>query len=160
MRIVVTQLLISIACLFVILACPRALSGQTQTNKAGQAEQELTTLAHDECEAVLENHASVLDRILAAEFIMHTVDGHLVPKAQMGPYLRAALPPSIAGLCEIRDLTIKVSGHKATTEGRMRVRASAADGSEVPLQFHFNQKLVKRQRRWQATYIEFSLDQP
>lgn len=151
-----------VVCLLLILPGLSAL-GQTPqgvTDKHRRDEQELAELVRAECEAMLENRQSVLERILADEFIMHTVDGHLVPKAQFQQYLRAALPPSIVGLCEIRDLTLKVSGHKATTAGRMKIRASAADGTEVPLQFHFNQNLVKRQRRWQATYVEFSLDRP
>lgn len=151
-------------CLLFILACAPLAHGQTMAHKStGQteAEQELTQLVRDECEAVLENHAAVLDRILAAEFQMHTVDGHIVAKPQMGPYLRAALPPSIAGLCEVRALVIKVEGRKATTGGQMWLRASLADGTEQPLQFQFEQRLVRRAHRWQATRIEFRLpDQP
>ncbi len=154
--------MLRVACLLLILSGLSAPGQMPQDNpdKHSRDEQELATLVRAECEGMLENHEAVLDRILADEFIMHTVDGHLVPKTQFQRYLRAALPPSIAGLCEIRDLTIKVSGHKATTEGRMRIRASAADGTEVPLQFRFNQKLLRRQDRWQATYVEFRLDQP
>ncbi len=152
------------ACLIFILASAPLLRGQPplpKLTKQTEAEQELTQLVRAECEAVLENHAPVLDRILAAEFQMHTVDGHIVPKPQMGPYLRAALPQNIAGLCEVRDLVIKVAGRKATTTGQMWLRASLADGTEQPLQFKFNQQLVKRQHRWQATYIEFTLpDRP
>src|SRR5918911_794254 len=143
------------ACLSLIILSLGA-SGQTPQSGPGEYardEQELTRLVHEECEGVLENHAAELDRILADEFQMHTVDGHTVPKAQFRQYLRAQLPPSIKGLCEIHDLNIKVSGHKATTEGRMRVRAQAIDGTAVPLQFKFRQRLVRRAHRWQATYI-------
>lgn len=153
---------LKIACL---LIAPLCLVAPGQTPHAGPGkydrdEQELAQLVQEECEGVLENHAAELDRILADEFQMHTVDGHTVPKAQFRQYLRAQLPPSIKGLCEIRDLDIKVSGHKATTEGRMRLQAQAIDGTAVPLQFKFRQSLVWRAHRWQATAIQFSLDQP
>ena len=151
-----------VACLLIVVLVNGAV-GQTRqqvVNKPDGNEQELAALVRAECEGVLENHQAVLDRVWADEFLMHTVDGHRVPKAQAGPYLRAALPPSIAGLCEIRDLVIKVRGRKATTVGRMGLKAMAADGSEVPLQFRFSQNLVWRQHRWQATYLEFSPDQP
>src|SRR2546421_9788833 len=125
-----------VACSLVLLCL--TVPGQTaQPNPGKHAsdEQELTQLVHEECEGVLENHAAALNRILADEFQMHTVDGHIVPKAQFQPYLRAQLPPSIKGLCAIHDLNIKVSGHKATTAGRMQVKAEAIDGTAVPLQF-------------------------
>jgi len=131
-----------------------------QSHKEDQDRQELTRLINDECEAVLENHTSVLERIWAAEFQMHTVDNKTTPRAQARAYLRTALPQSISGLCEISDLMIDVNGRKATMSGRMKVRATGADGTDMPVQFGFTQKLVKRNGRWQAVFLDFSYVKP
>jgi hypothetical protein len=125
-------------------------------DKHADDRQELTQLIREECEGVLENHAAALDRIWAAEFEMRTVDGTITPKAQARAYLRAALPQNIAGVCEIDDLTIKLDGHKATTEGRMMIRATNVDGTPQPKRFRFTQRLVKRAGRWQALRLDFS----
>ena len=125
-------------------------------DKQADDRQELTQLVHEECEGVLENHATALDRIWAAEFEMRTVDGTVTPKAQARAFLRAALPQSIAGVCEIDDLTIKINGRKATTEGRMMLRATTVDGTPQPRRFRFTQRLVKRDGRWQALRLDFS----
>src|SRR5205085_10783913 len=109
---------------------------------------------------VLENHTSVLERIWAEEFQMHTVDNKTTPRAQARAYLRTALPQSISGLCEISDLNISVSGRKATMTGRMRMRATGADGTATPRQFSFSQKLIKRAGRWQAVFLDFSYVMP
>lgn|GEM_PF-6576929 len=147
-----------ICCCALALLCSLSLSIQAgnEPRKDDEDRQELTRLVHDECEGVLENHAAVLDRIWAAEFQMKTVDGTVTPKAQARAFLRAALPQSIAGLCEIDDLTIKINGKKATTEGRMMLRATNVDGTPEPKRFRFTQRLVKRAGRWQALRLDFS----
>ena len=91
---------------------------------------------------------------------MHTVDNKTTPRAQARAYLRTALPQSISGLCEISDLMIDVNGRKATMSGRMKVRATGADGTDMPVQFGFTQKLVKRNGRWQAVFLDFSYVKP
>jgi len=142
--------------LCVLPARPTAGAGQ----KADQGRQELTRLVNDECEAILENRTAVLERIWAAEFQMHTVDNKTTPRAQARVYLRTALPQSISGLCEISDLNINMHGRKATMTGRMKVNATAPDGTSAPVQFGFTQKLVKRSGRWQATFLDFSYVKP
>ena len=44
--------------------------------------------------------------------------------------------------------------------GRMRVKATGADGTATPLQFSFSQKLIKRAGRWQAVFLDFSYGTP
>jgi hypothetical protein len=150
-------------CLLLILLSLCVLPARTATGQGAKDDsdrQELTRLVSDECEAVLENHAAVLARIWAAEFQMHTVDNKTTPRNEARAYLRTALPQSISGLCEISDLNINVHGRKATMTGRMKVNATATDGTSAPVQFGFNQKLVKRNGRWQATFLDFSYVKP
>ncbi|HEV2800614.1 MAG TPA: nuclear transport factor 2 family protein [Pyrinomonadaceae bacterium] len=132
-------------------------SQQTDREKAVQ---ELKELTFDECEAVLENHTATLERIWAAEFLMHTADGRTTPKAQARAYLRTALPQSISGLCTIEYREIKVSRGKAEMSGRMNINATAPDGTFQPVRYRFNQRLVKRDDRWQVVFLEFSPDAP
>ena len=117
-------------------------------------------MTFNECEAVLENHAATLDRIWADEFTMHTADGKTTPKAGARAYLRTALPQSISGVCAIAYQEITVSGGKAQMSGRMKVSATALDGTFQPVQFRFCQGLVKRGGRWQVVFLEFSPDAP
>ena len=131
-------------------------SAPAASDKHADDRAELTALVHEECEGVLENHAATLERIWADEFQMHTVDGRVTPKAQARAYLRAALPQSIAGVCEIDDLSIKIDGKRATTEGRMMLRATNIEGQPEPKRFRFTQRLVKRDGRWQALRLDFS----
>ena len=132
------------------------LSAPAASDKHADDRAELTALVHEECEGVLENHAATLDHIWADEFQMRTVDGVVTPKARARAFLRAALPQSIAGVCEIDDLTIKIDGKRATTEGRMMIRATSIDGTPEPKRFRFTQRLVKREGRWQALRLDFS----
>ncbi|HEX8069044.1 MAG TPA: nuclear transport factor 2 family protein [Pyrinomonadaceae bacterium] len=147
-----------VAAFGLLLACNLAAAAQTPA--PSQAEQELTRLVYEECEGVLENHEATLARIWAEEFIMHTTDGRTTPKRDARAYLITALPQKIIGLCEIKDLKIKVSGRKATTEGRMRLRGMDLTLAEAPVQYKFSQRLVRRDGRWQVTYLDFGLDQP
>jgi hypothetical protein len=154
--------MLKFACLLLV-ALNLTLAAQTAREQPAQQsrdEQELTRLVQEECEGVLENHAAALDRIWADEFVMLTSDGVTTPKARARAYLLTALPEKIAGLCEIKDLKIKINGRKATTEGRMSLRAMDLQLDIVPLDFKFSQKLVWRDRRWQATYLVFSRDKP
>ncbi|MDQ1591648.1 MAG: hypothetical protein QOG71_2275 [Pyrinomonadaceae bacterium] len=148
------------ACLMLLSCCvsvPRAQeTPASPAARQSKAERELRELAFDECEAVLENHTATLDRIWADEFLMHTADGRTTPKAQARAYLRTALPQSISGVCAVEVLEIKISGGKARMSGRMRVDATAADGTSQPVQYRFGQRLVKRGGRWQVVFLEFS----
>jgi ketosteroid isomerase-like protein len=153
--------MIKIACLLLILSGPSVLRGQTPagpTGKQSKAEQELKELTFNECEAVLENHTATLDRIWADDFLMRTADGKKTPKAGARAYLRTALPQSISGVCAIEYLEIKVSGGRASMSGRMRVNATALDGTSKPVQYRFGQRVVKRDGRWQVVFLEFSPD--
>ena len=153
-----------LACLLLVLLCqtpaPRAQTTTERPDSSNGDVQELTAIVHEECEGVLENHAAALERIWAKEFRMRVVDGTVLDRTQARPYLRAALPQSVAGLCEISDLAIRVTGRKATTTGRMMIKSSAADGTDTPIQFRFNQRLVRRDGRWQAVLLEFSYVTP
>jgi ketosteroid isomerase-like protein len=144
--------------MFSASSVPRGQTPVAPVSKQNKAEQELKELTFDECEAVLENHTATLDRIWADEFLMHTADGKTTPKAGAGAYLRTALPQSISGVCAIEYLEIKVSGGKANMSGRMRVSATALDGTSMPVQYRFGQRLVKRAGRWQVVFLEFSPD--
>lgn len=126
--------------------------------KQNKVEQELKELTFNECEAVLENHTATLDRIWADDFIMHTADGVTTPKAGARAYLRTALPQSISGVCVIEYQKIKVSGDKAEMSGRMRVSATALDGTFQPVQYRFGQRLIKRSGSWQVVFLEFGFD--
>ena len=153
--------MLKVACLVFILSVSSLLQGQTPVQpvtKQNKVEQELKELTFNECEAVLENHTATLERIWADDFLLHTVDGKTTPKAQARAYLRTALPQSISGVCEINDLSIKVSGNKARMTGRMRVNATGLDGTFKPVQYRFGQRLVKREGRWQVVFLEFSPD--
>ena len=155
--------MLKVSCLLLILFSLCVLPARLtvgQSHREDQDRQELTQLINDECEAVLENHTSVLARIWAAEFQMHTVDNKTTPRTEARAYLRTALPQSISGLCEISDLVLDVTGRKATMTGRMKVRATGVDGTDMPVQFDFSQKLVKRSGRWQATFLDFSYVKP
>ena len=155
--------MLKLSCLLLVLSSLCVLSVRPtvgQSHREDQDRQELTRLVSDECEAVLENHTPVLERIWATEFQMHTVDNKTTPRAEARAYLRTALPQSISGLCEISDLVINVNGRKATMTGRMKVNATGVDGTSAPVQFGFNQKLVKRSGHWQATFLDFSYVKP
>ena len=149
------------ACLILILSVSSLSQVQTPVQpitKQNKAEQELKELTFNECEAVLENHKATLDRIWADDFLMHTADGKTTPKAGARAYLRTALPQSISGVCAIEYQEIKVSGGKANMSGRMRVSATALDGTFKPVQYRFGQRLVKRRGSWQVVFLEFSPD--
>lgn len=126
--------------------------------RQNKTEQELKELTFNECEAVLENHTATLDRIWADDFTMHTADGKTTLKAGARAYLRTALPQSISGICAIEYEQIKVSGNKAQMSGRMRISATALDGTFQPVQYRFGQRLVKRDGNWQVVFLEFSFD--
>jgi hypothetical protein len=149
------------ACLSLILSVA-SLAQTPVPAGAGRnkAEQELKELTFNECEAVLENHTATLDRIWADEFLMHTADGKTTPKAGARAYLRTALPQSISGVCAIEYTELKASGGKAQMSGRMRISATAMDGTFKPVQYRFSQRLVKRAGRWQVVFLEFSPDAP
>ncbi len=149
------------ACLMLILSGASLSQIQTPVQpvtKQNKTEQELKELTFNECEAVLENHTATLDRIWADEFTMHTADGKTTPKAGARAYLRTALPQSISGVCAIEYIEFKISGGKAQMSGRMRVSATALDGTFQPVQYRFGQRLVKRAGRWQVVFLEFSPD--
>jgi hypothetical protein len=151
------------ACLLLILSCTSLSQVQMfmqPSAKQTKAEQELKELTFNECEAVLENHTMTLDRIWADEFIMRTADGKTTPKAAARDYLRTALPRSISGVCAIEAVEIKVSGGKAKMSGRMKISATDLDDTFKPVQYRFNQRLVKRAGRWQVVFLEFSPDVP
>ena len=155
--------MLKVACLLLILSGASLSQVQTPVppaTKRDKAEQELKELTFNECEAVLENHTATLDRIWAEEFTMHTADGKTTPKAGARAYLRTALPQSISGVCTIEAIEIKVSGGKAQMSGRMKVSATALDGTFKPVQYRFGQRLVKRAGRWQVVFLEFSPDTP
>ena len=153
------------ACLLLIFSAPSlsqvrapAAPPPPPVAKQNRAEQELKELTFNECEAVLENHTATLDRIWAADFLLRTADGRTTPKAQARAYLRTALPQSISGVCAIEYREIKVSGGKANMSGRMRISATALDGTARPVQYRFVQRLVKRGGDWQVVFLEFSAD--
>ena len=155
--------MLRLACLLLMLLSQPAPRVQTAGERPGPGsrdEQELTSIVHEECEGVLENHAAALERIWAKEFRMRVVDGTVLDRTQARGYLRAALPQSVAGLCEINELAIRVTGRKATTTGRMLIKSSAVDGTDTPIQFRFKQQLVRRDGRWQAVLLEFSYVTP
>ena len=149
------------ACLIFILYGASLAQIQTPAPPAAKPDkevQELKELTFNECEAVLENHTAALDRIWADDFLMHTADDKTTPKAGARAYLRTALPQSISGLCTIEYTEIKVSGGKAKMSGRMRVGATALDGTFKPVQYRFGQRLVKRRGSWQVVFLEFGFD--
>ncbi|HJR09250.1 MAG TPA: nuclear transport factor 2 family protein [Pyrinomonadaceae bacterium] len=150
-----------VACLIFILYVVVPAQSQTHAPRAAKPDkkvQELKELTFNECEAVLENHTAALDRIWADDFLMHSADDKTTPKAGARAYLRTALPQSISGLCEIEYTEIKVSGGKAKMSGRMRVSATALDGTFKPVKYRFGQRLVKRRGSWQVVFLEFGFD--
>jgi hypothetical protein len=149
------------ACLIFILYGASLAQTQTPAERVAKSNrdvQELKELTFNECEAVLENHTAALDRIWADDFLMHTADDKTTPKAGARAYLRTALPQSISGVCAIEYTEIKVSGGKARMSGRMRISATALDGTFKPVRYRFGQRLVKRRGSWQVVFLEFGFD--
>jgi ketosteroid isomerase-like protein len=128
--------------------------------RISRAEQELMQLEKEWSAAYLKHDISVIDRILADEFV--GIDGRAVMtnKAQELDDAKAPKPgepePTFLVLDEtISDMKVRVYGNVSVVNGRSIERVKVR-GEEMTIQYRRTTVWVKRQGRWQCVSFHAS----
>jgi ketosteroid isomerase-like protein len=115
--------------------------------------QSLTDLEHEWTVANINADKKKLDRILADDYVGTSADGKPQGKAE---YLRTATRDEAIQRWEFEDLKLSLKGDRATLTGIIRLEVKNEQGENQNLAFHFTDKFVWRDGRWQATGSEVS----
>jgi ketosteroid isomerase-like protein len=115
--------------------------------------QSLTDLEHEWTVANINADKKKLDRILADDYVGTSADGKPQGKAE---YLRTATRDEAIQRWEFEDLKLSLKGDRATLRGIIRLEVKNQQGENQNLAFHFTDKFVWRDGRWQATGSEVS----
>jgi ketosteroid isomerase-like protein len=115
--------------------------------------QSLTDLEHEWTVANINADKKKLDRILADDYVGTSADGKPQGKAE---YLRTATRDEAIQRWEFEDLKLSLKGDRATLIGIIRLDVKNQQGENQNLAFHFTDKFVWRDGRWQATGSEVS----
>lgn len=119
----------------------------------GEVLQSLTDLEHEWTVANINADKKKLDRILADDYVGTSADGKPQGKAE---YLRTATRDEAIQRWEFEDLKLSLKGDRATLNGIIRLEVKNEQGENQNLAFHFTDKFVWRDGRWQATGSEVS----
>lgn len=123
-------------------------SGQTNGKRA-KLEQELMQMERDWSAAFLSHDVSVVDRILADDFIGTDGRGIMTNKAQELEDARAETPNRKVLSEAIDDMKVRVYGDTAIVNGRTTEKVQAG-GKEFVVQYRRTDVFVKRSGRWQC----------
>jgi ketosteroid isomerase-like protein len=127
----------------------------TTSPPADEAEvlQALTDLEHEWTVANINADKKKLDRILADDYVGTSADGKSQGKAE---YLRTATRDEAIQRWEFENLKLSLKGDRATLTGIIMLDVKNEQGQNQNLAFHFTDKFVWRDGRWQATGSEVS----
>ncbi len=120
-------------------------SGQTTT----KLEQELMQMEHDWSAAYLSHDISVVDRILADDFIGTDGRGIMTDKKQELEDARSENPNRKVLSEAIDDLKVRIYGDTAVVNGRTTEKIQSG-GKEFVVQYRRTDVFVKRNGRWQC----------
>jgi ketosteroid isomerase-like protein len=123
-------------------------SGQTNGNRA-RLEQELMRAERDWSAAFLSHDVSVVDRILADDFIGTDGRGIMTDKRQELEDARAETPDRKVLSEAIDDMKVRVYGDTAIVNGRATEKVQAG-GKEFVVRYRRTDVFVKRGGRWQC----------
>lgn len=114
----------------------------------GEAEvlSDLTDLEHEWTVANINADKKKLDRILADDYVGSSVEGTSQGKAE---YLRTIERDTTIQKWEFEDLKVSLNGDRASLTGVIRLQIN-----DQPVAYHFTDKFVWRDGRWQATGSE------
>jgi len=107
----------------------------------GKAEQELTRVERNWCNADVKNDAAALSAILADDFTDVNLEGKVTSKAQS----IADLKTDKTTACDVDMLHIHVYGDTAIVVGRATVKSATYNG-----QYMYTDVYVRRNGQWQA----------
>ncbi|HST19853.1 MAG TPA: nuclear transport factor 2 family protein [Blastocatellia bacterium] len=123
-------------------------SGQT-TAKQMKIERELMQMEHDWSAAYLSHDVSVIDRILADDFIGTDGRGIMTDKKQELEDARSENPNRKVLSEAIDDMKVRIYGDTAIVNGRTTEKIQAG-GKELVIQYRRTDVFVKRNGRWQC----------
>lgn len=106
----------------------------------------LTTLEHDWTAANINADKQALDRILADDFVGSGPDGKATGKAE---YIKTIERDTVTQTWDFDELKLSLSGPRATLSGIVKYQLR-----DEELSFHFVDKFVWRDGRWQAVASE------
>ena len=122
--------------------------GQT-TAKQAKVERELMQMEHDWSAAYLSHDVSVVDRILADDFIGTDGRGIMTDKEQEMEDARSENPNRKVLSEAIDDLKVRIYGDTAVVNGRTTEKIQAGS-KELVIQYRRTDVFVKRNARWQC----------
>ena len=117
----------------------------------GEVLRDLTDLEHEWTVANINADKKKLDRILADDYVGKSADGKPQGKAE---YLRTATRDEAIQRWNFEDLKLSLKADRATLNGTIRLEVKNEQGQNQNLAFHFTDKFVWRDGRWQATGSE------
>ena len=112
---------------------------------------QLTDLEHDWTVANLNADKKKLERILADDYVGTSSEGKTQGKAE---YIRTIQRDASVQKWEFENLKLSLRGDRATLTGTVRLVIEDKD-----VAYHFTDKFVWRDGRWQATGSEVALEQ-
>ena len=136
----------------VLAAALFSAPGEAATHKATQqssAEQEVMQLDRELLEArrqATKGDTTVLERILADDFIATSLNGRVTNKTQ---YIKNSTSPNLSfDAFSTDDVKVRVYGDGAVVTGRTTVKGHYKD-EEFTTSFRYTRGFVKRNGRWQ-----------
>ncbi len=123
-------------------------SGQTTARQA-KIERELMQMEHDWSAAYLSHDVSIVDRILADDFIGTDGRGIMTDKKQELEDARSENPNRKVLSEAIDDMKVRVYGDTAIVNGRTTEKIQSG-GKEFVIQYRRTDVFVKRNGRWQC----------
>ena len=123
-------------------------SGQT-TGERAKIERELMQMEHDWSAAYLSHDISVVDRILADDFLGTDGRGIMTDKKQELEDARSENPNRKVLSEAIDDLKVRIYGDTAIVNGRTTEKIQSG-GKEFVIQYRRTDVFVKRNGRWQC----------
>ncbi|MEK6407768.1 MAG: nuclear transport factor 2 family protein [Acidobacteriota bacterium] len=137
--------ILSLAALVIVsLAHPGDVVAKRQT---GGVASELTQIEHRLVKAWLDGDRKTVDSILAADWPVIDLTGHVLTKAQVMQELGSGERKIESGSAD--DLNVRVFGDTAVVTGRS-VLAGSYQGKRASVTQRFTDVFVKRDGRWQA----------
>jgi len=145
------RLLLTIA---LTLAAVLMVLGQASDTKTNQSvEQKLLQLKHDWGKAYVQRDSTLLDRILADDFVVIDADGMATTKAQeMADFKSSSV---VYESSNYDDATVRIYGDTAIVAGRGTVKGRGKTQT-FHTQYRSTNVFVKRNGRWQAVASHIS----
>ncbi len=132
-----------------VIAIVFGVSSGQPTARQSKIERELMQMEHDWSAAYLSHDISVVDRILADDFIGTDGRGIMTDKKQEVEDARSENPNRKVLSEAIDDMKVRIYGDTAIVNGRTTEKIQAG-GKELVIQYRRTDVFVKRNGRWQC----------